>query len=59
VVKKIDLKSKKVFQCEECKLYYDDKLWAQKCEEWCKNHHTCNIEISKHRIRENINKGKD
>ena len=34
--------------CEECKLSYKDKSWAEKCEAWCKEHHRCNIEITSH-----------
>jgi hypothetical protein len=52
MVKEIKRADKKIYQCEECKLLYDEKIWATKCEEWCKNNHTCNIEITKHRIKE-------
>ena len=38
----------KLYQCPECKLWYEDKKWAEKCEAWCKEHHTCNIEIISH-----------
>jgi Zn finger protein HypA/HybF involved in hydrogenase expression len=36
------------FQCEECEMLFEEKKWAQKCEEWCKEHKSCNIEIIKH-----------
>jgi len=44
MVKKI----KELYQCEECKLLYEDNSWAKKCEDWCKTHGTCNIEIIEH-----------
>lgn len=36
------------YQCEECKLIYKEKDWAKKCQVWCKEHHSCNLEIIKH-----------
>jgi len=36
------------FVCSECGLAYQDKTWAQKCSAWCKEHHSCNLEITKH-----------
>ncbi|MEM1574500.1 MAG: hypothetical protein QW755_00220 [Nitrososphaerota archaeon] len=34
--------------CEECKLKYKEKIWAEKCEEWCRKYKSCNLEITKH-----------
>ncbi|MBS3139639.1 hypothetical protein J4479_01405 [Candidatus Woesearchaeota archaeon] len=36
---------KNLFECEECNLWYNDQKTAQKCEQWCKAHHSCNLEI--------------
>ena len=41
---------KKLFKCKECKMYYKDKILAKKCEEWCKNHKSCNLEITKYAL---------
>lgn len=41
-----------LYQCSECGFKYESKEWAQKCETWCKEHHTCNIEIISHAIAE-------
>ena len=38
----------KKFQCGECKMFFKDKGWAEKCEAWCKVHKSCNLEIIKH-----------
>jgi len=40
--------NKNSFQCEECKLEFKEEVWATKCEEWCKEHNSCNLEITKH-----------
>ncbi|MEK9179776.1 MAG: hypothetical protein AAB893_04900 [Patescibacteria group bacterium] len=40
--------NKKLYQCNECKLKYRDREWAEKCEEWCKEHKSCNLDIIKH-----------
>ncbi len=52
MVKKIIYSDKNYFQCEECGFQYAEKEWADKCEAWCKEHHSCNIEITAHAIRD-------
>jgi len=37
--------------CLECGLKYEDKSWAEKCEEWCKKNKSCNLKITKHAIK--------
>ena len=39
-----------VYVCAECGLTYADKEWAKKCQAWCKEHHSCNLEITAHAI---------
>lgn len=34
-----------LYQCEECGLRYRDREWAEKCEAWCREHRSCNLEI--------------
>ncbi|BFI73797.1 hypothetical protein YN1_7840 [Nanoarchaeota archaeon] len=36
--------------CEECHNVYESKELAEKCEEWCKEHKSCNLEIVKQSI---------
>ena len=38
--------TEKVYECESCCLSYKDKKWAEKCEAWCKKHHSCNMKIT-------------
>lgn len=40
------------YQCEECGLWYADAELAAKCEAWCAEHKSCNLEIIKFAIKE-------
>lgn len=37
-------------KCPECGLHYVDKVQAEKCEAWCKEHHSCNLDITSHAV---------
>lgn len=43
-------KADKLFVCPECGLSYKEAEWAKKCAAWCKEHHSCNLEITKHAV---------
>ena len=45
------IKVNSYWMCEECKLKYEDKSWAERCEAWCKEHKSCNLEITKHAVK--------
>ena len=49
-------KNKELYQCEECGLKYENKDWALKCQAWCNEHHSCNLEIIKRAVQENNSK---
>ena len=51
MVKNIVKDKGKYFECEECGFLYKEKFWAEKCEKWCKEKHSCNLEITKHSIK--------
>ncbi len=38
------------FQCDECGLSYGDAATAQGCEEWCREHGSCNMDIIQYAI---------
>jgi len=40
------------YKCPECGLVYSEKEWAEKCEAWCKEYKSCNLEIAAHRMPE-------
>ena len=50
MTKIIQQNEKELHQCEECGFRYEEKEWAEKCEAWCKEHQSCNIEITAHAI---------
>lgn len=39
------LQKENKWQCEVCGYQYKDKEWSEKCEAWCKEHKSCNLEI--------------
>jgi len=53
MVKETNLDGKIVFKCEKCGWLYRDEDIATKCENWCKNHKSCNLEYQKHAIKLN------
>ena len=50
MVKEIKKNGDTLYLCEECGMAYKEKEWAQKCQAWCKEHHTCNLEIIEHAV---------
>lgn len=48
MVRKIKKDGRTLYVCEECGYAYPEKAWARRCEEWCKKHHACNLEITRH-----------
>jgi len=39
-------KSTQTFFCEICGLHYATKELAEKCQEWCSKHNSCNLAIA-------------
>jgi len=35
-----------LYQCEECGFHYVNLEQAEKCEAWCREHRSCNLEIT-------------
>ncbi len=44
--------NKKLYRCPECGFEYKEKEWAEKCGDWCKEHKSCNLEITKHAVKQ-------
>jgi hypothetical protein len=57
MVKEVEIKGKRLFRCEECNMYYSEKELAEKCEKWCAEHHSCNLEIIRNAIDIERDKG--
>jgi hypothetical protein len=50
-MKIIEKDNKTYYQCEECEHIYETEELANKCEVWCKEHKSCNLEIVKESIK--------
>lgn len=50
MVKSVKKNNKNYFVCEICSFAYKEKELAEKCQNWCDEHKSCNIEITKHAI---------
>ena len=46
----VEYNGRTLFQCPECGLHYVDWQIAIECDKWCKEHHSCNLQITKHAI---------
>lgn len=44
----VNSKDNELYRCPECGFHYVEKEWAEKCEAWCQEHKSCNIEITAH-----------
>lgn len=42
------------YHCEECEMVYEDGKKACECEDFCKKHKACNIDLIKYAIKENV-----
>ena len=40
--------------CSECGLAYKEEEWMKKCEAWCKEHKSCNLDIISHAMKNSI-----
>lgn len=47
IIKEEESNNKDLYQCKECGFHYKNKHTVEKCEAWCKEHKTCNVEITK------------
>ena len=50
MVKELNKDDKAYYICEECGFAYEQKEWAEKCQQWCKQHQSCNLEITQHGV---------
>lgn len=41
---------KNIYMCQECGFWYKEKDMAKKCEKWCKETNSCNLEIIKNAL---------
>ena len=48
MVKEIREGGKAYYACEECGFAYETRELAQKCQDWCREHHSCSLRITAH-----------
>ena len=48
MVKELRKDNKTLYVCEECGFAYKQKEWTEKCQQWCQEHQSCNLEITQH-----------
>lgn len=51
MVKEIIKNNKTYYICEGCGFVYKNKKLAEECEAYCKEHNSCNLEITQHAIK--------
>ena len=51
MVRPITNNKKLYYKCEECDFDYAEKRLAKKCEDWCRKHKSCNLEIIKYAVK--------
>ena len=50
MVKELSKDDRVLYTCEACGFTYEEKEWAEKCQRWCQEHHSCHLEITQHAI---------
>ncbi len=51
MVKEINYQNKIYYQCQECGNYYESPELAESCQNWCREHKSCNLEIVKNAVK--------
>jgi|GEM_PF-793717 hypothetical protein len=46
MVKKVRISNEILYVCERCGLRYREKVWAERCEDFCTRYNACSIEIA-------------
>ena len=54
MVKFIEEKNNNLYQCEECKLKCEKEEIAKRCEAWCKETKSCNLEIIQYAVKDDL-----
>ncbi|MCL7393339.1 MAG: hypothetical protein LZ169_00700 [Thaumarchaeota archaeon] len=39
-----------LYFCEACGLAYEERIWAEKCEDFCSKHNACSLQITRHAV---------
>ncbi len=52
MVRETGKESTKLYTCEECGLEFEERVWAERCEDYDREHNACSLEIASHAVRE-------
>ncbi len=50
MVRKVHKKGEILYACEVCELTYEERSWAEKCQDHCTEHNACSLEITSHSL---------
>jgi len=53
MVQEVKKKGETFYTCEVCGLAYKEKIWAEKCENFCTKRHACSLEITSQAVKIN------
>lgn len=51
VVKALKKNGKTLYVCERCGFTYEEREWANKCEQFCTKYGACSLEITGHAVQ--------
>ena len=51
MVEETNFEGEIVFKCEKCGWLYENIGKAKGCEEWCRNHNSCNLKFVKYALK--------
>ncbi|HEX9721842.1 MAG TPA: hypothetical protein VGA53_01115 [Candidatus Paceibacterota bacterium] len=52
MVETIKKDGSELYVCEECGFTYAEREWAEKCQAWCAEHKSCNLDIITHALEQ-------
>jgi hypothetical protein len=52
----IGVEGKVCYRCEQCGFIYPNMETAERCEAWCSEHRSCNLDITKYAMSADLEK---
>jgi len=50
MVERANYKGRRAFKCEACGFHYANEVYAHQCEDYCRLHKSCSMEITKNSL---------
>lgn len=51
MVKEVEKGNRTFYTCEACGLTYEERIWTERCEDFCTKHRACSLEITSHAVQ--------